>query len=377
MATSAENNRDPWGRSLTSTLRRWWWIPVVLAIVGGVVGGLAGAMAPRTAEALVHVQVTGVDTQNSANAIQSALIEASSREVYDAAAQRTGLDIATMRQNTDVAAVTNTTYLSVTATDRDPERAAALANALADSSVEASNRRINDRLSELTRTTSVLIGEQPLADPEAEEQRVIRLGAQLADQQGQMLTQSRRLTLMQGAEAGTATGVSLPLLAAMGVLGGALAGIALALLFGGRRGRMTSITEMRRVYPELEFIPARELPTVVSMEAHDLDRVVLTGVKAPAGAVRGLVEPVAAGFHAAGREVSVTDDVAGFGHSNGSRQQTATLLQSPLNSAIVKRAARDPHAMLLVLVRPHRTRFEWLDEHASHFGDRVCVVVDG
>lgn len=350
---------------------------MVLAVVGGIVGGLAGISAPKTAEALVHVQVSGPDSQNNAAAIQSSLVEAGSREVYDAAAQRTGVDVATLRQNTDVAAVTNTSYLSVTATDRDADRAAALANGLADAAVEASSRRITDQLNELTRRTSVLISEQPLTDPQAEEQRVSRLGGQLADQQGQMLTQSRRLTLMQGAEAATATGTSTPLLGAMGVLGGGLAGVALALLFGGRRGRMTSINEMRRVYPEIEFVPARELPTVVSMEAHDLDRVVLTGVKAPAGAVRGLVEPVAAGFHAAGRDVSVTDDVAAFGQLNGSRPASATLLQTQLSSAIVKRTARDPHAMLLVLVRPNRTRFEWLDEHVTQFGDRVCVVVDG
>lgn len=376
----AENNRDPWGRSLAATLRRWWWIPVVLGLVGAVVGGLAGISAPKTAEALVRVQTSNPDPQAVADAVQSAMLEASSRDVFESAAQKTGADMTTLRENAEVTAVVKTTFLSIKATDRDAETAARMANGLADAAVEASNARINDELTELTRTTGVLIKQQPLTEPDAEQQRVARLGGQLADHQGTLLMQSRRLSLLQAAEAAGAEGPSTALLGAMGLLGGVLAGGALALVFGGRRGQMTSMTEMRRVYPDLEFVPARELPTVISMEARDIDRVVLTGVRAPAGAVRGLVEPVAAGFHAGGREVAVTDDLAAFGRDsmNGNgRPRTATLLQTPLTSAILKRAARDENAMVLVLVRPHKTRFEWLDEHVNQFGDRVCVVVDG
>lgn len=378
MATSAENNRDPWGRSLTATLRRWWWIPVVLAIVGAIVGGLAGVSAPKSAEATVNVQFSSPDTDMTATAQQSALIEASSRDVFEAAANKLGMSPADLQQAAEVSAVVRTSFLSIKATDRDAEKAASMANAVADAAIAASNKRIDDELKELTRTTGVLIKSQPLADRAAEEARVARLGGQLADQQGQLVTQSRRLALLQSADANTAAGPSTVMLAAMGLLGGLLAGVALALVFGGRRGQMSSINEMRRVYPDLEFVPARELPAVVSMEADDIDRVVLTGVRAPAGAVRGLVEPVAAGFHAVGRDVAVTDDLATFGRGvSDGRPRTVTLLQTPLTSAIVKRTARDEHAMLLVLVRPHKTRFEWLDEHVNQFGDRVCIVVDG
>ena len=68
MATPALNNRDPWGRSLMATLRRWWWIPLVLGLVGAVVGGLAGISAPKTAEALVRGQTANPDPQAVAEA---------------------------------------------------------------------------------------------------------------------------------------------------------------------------------------------------------------------------------------------------------------------------------------------------------------------
>lgn len=378
MATPALNNRDPWGRSLMATLRRWWWIPLVLGLVGAVVGGLAGISAPKTAEAVVRVHTSSPDPQAVADSVQSAMIESSSREVYQGAAAKLGTDAVSLQKQAEISSVLKTPFLSVKATDRDPEAAAGLANGLAEAAVSASAKRVTDDLTELTRTTGVLIKQQPLTDADAEQERVTRLGGQLADQQGNLLMQSRRLSMLQTAEPAQAAGPSTPLLAAMGLVGGLLAGAALALLFGGRRGRMSSINEMRRVYPELEFVSARELPTVVSMEALDVDRVVLTGVRAPAGAVRGLVEPVAAGFQAVGRDVVVTDDLTALGHDDHQgRPRTATLLQTPLTSAVIKRTARDERGMLLVLVRPHKTRFEWLDEHVNQFGDRVCVVVDG
>ena len=91
MATPAENNRDPWGRSLTATLRRWWWIPALLGLVGAVVGGLAGVAAPKSATAIVNVQTSVPDADAIASAQQSALLEASSRDVMQTAAQKLGI----------------------------------------------------------------------------------------------------------------------------------------------------------------------------------------------------------------------------------------------------------------------------------------------
>lgn len=378
MATSAENNRDPWGRSLSATLRRWWWIPVALGIVGAILGGLAGLAAPKTAEALIRVQTSNPDPQAVSDAVQSAMLEASSRSVYDAAAKKAGIPADQLATEAEVTAVLKTTFLSVKASGDDGDTAARRANALAEAAVAASDKRVEAELTDLTKTTGDIIRQQPLRDPDAEAQRVSRLGGQLADQQGTLLTQSRRLSILQPASGDTAEGPSGPLMAAMGLVGGLLAGVALALVFGGRRGPMTSVAEMRRVYPGVEFVNTRELPTYVSMEAGDLDRVVLTGVRAPAGAIRALVEPVTLGFHAAGRDVTVTDDIAAYGQDGlQGRPHTATVLQTPLTSAIVRRTARDEHALLLVLVRPRKTRFEWLDEYVEQFGDRAVVVVDG
>lgn len=377
MATTAEKNRDPWGRSLVETLRRWWWVPVAAAVVGALLGGIAGFAGPKTAEAMVRVQTQG-DNQSIAQAIQSAVLESSTREVYTTAAAAIGVDVPTLRSHSEIASVLQSSVLSIKATDRDADRAAQYANALADAAVNVSNKRIEDELKALTDTTNQLVRNQRLTDPNAEQQRIVRLGDALADSQGRLLLQSRRLALLQRAEAAQATRVSPVLLTGMGAVGGGLLGVAVALLFGGRRGTIGSIGELRRVYPELEFVPARELPTIMSMEGAATDRVVLSGVRSPAGAIRGLVEPVAAGLRAAGRDVVVTEDVAQLGTDARllDGRLAVTILQAPLSSAIIKRAGRDERALLLVLVRPHKTRFEWLDEYVYQFGDRSYVVVD-
>ncbi|WP_168583422.1 hypothetical protein [Gephyromycinifex aptenodytis] len=379
VATSADSNRDPWGRSLTATLRRWWWLPLVLALVGALLGGIAGKAAPKTAEATLKVQTTAAEGAGLAEAVQSAVMEAGTREVYQDAAAKAGVTAKDLRKDSTIVNVLQSSVLSVKVTSSTAEKAAAEANALAEAAVARSTQRLSDELETLTQTTGKLIREDTLSVRAAEEQRVMRLGGSLADSQAQLLTQSRRLTLLQAAEADQVQSVSVGMMAAMGLLGGLLAGVALALLFGGRRGKMGSIAEMRRLYPDVEFVPARELPTVMSMEAATADCVVLTGVRAPAGAVRGLVEPVTAGIRATGRDVAVTDDVARLGQQSMGHDGTpsVTVLQTPMSNAVIKRAARDDRAVLFTLVRPHKTRFEWLDEHIHQFGARSYVVVDG
>ena len=379
MAKMAENNIDPWGRSLGETLRRWWWVPALLALVGGIIGGAAGVTSPKSAEALLRVQSTSDNPDALSRATQSAMSELGTQEVYAQAAKARGTDAATLRSGTEIAVVANSMLLSVTSTADTAANAAADANAIAQAGVTVSASRLQSDLTALTRSTETLIGSSQLRDVQAEQQRVIRLGGQLADSQGTLLTQSRQLSLLQPADSTQVRSASPVLLAGMGLIGGATLGVALTLLFGGRRGRMNSMREMRRLYPDIEFIPARDVPAIMSMEAGSADRIVLSGVRVPAGAVRGLVDPVTAGVHAAGRAAHVTEDVAQFGvpHDGPDGDRSVTVLQTPLSGTIVKRVARDPHSVLMVLVRPHKTRFEWLDEHATQFGDRTYVVVDG
>lgn len=380
MATGAENNIDPWGRSLTETLRRWWWIPAILALVGAVIGGAAGLNSPKESSALLRVQITSDNPDATTQAVQSAMSELGTNEVFTAAAGKAGVTAGVLRSHTEILAVPNSTSISVKVTAPDAAAAANEANAVAQAGIQAASTRLQNQLSAMTDSTEALIGDSRLADKQAEAQRVMRLGGQLADAQSALLTQSRQLTLLQSADAGAASATSPVLLAGMGFIGGGLAGIALTLLFGGRRGRMGSMREMRRLYPDIEFIPARDVPAVMSMEAGSADRIVLSGVRVPAGAVRSLVDPVTSGVHAVGRDVVVTEDVAQFGtdpKTNGGIDPSVTVLQTPLSGAIVKRVARDPRSVLMVLVRPHKTRFEWLDEHAAQFGDRTYVVVDG
>ncbi len=379
MANPAENNADPWGRSLIETLRRWWWVPAILAVLGAGVGLAAGVSSPKTAEALLAVRITSDNPDALSRAATSAVTEVSTGEVYAAAAQVLGESAADLRARSQVLVVPDSTVLAVRVTADTADNAAADANELAKAAVNQSARRLQNELRSLTTSTEALISGQGLRDAGAERARITQLGGALAGSQQALLTQSRQLSVLQSASADGASSTSPMLMGMLGAIGGALLGIAFTMLFGGRRGRLSSMREMRRLYPNLEFIPARDVPAIMSMEAASADRVVLSGVRVPAASVRALVEPVDAGVHAAGRDSHVTEDVAQFGaeHYGRDGHRQVTVLQTPLSGAIVRRVARDPRSVLMVLVRPHKTRFEWLDEHAGQFGDRTYVVVDG
>ncbi|GAB97086.1 hypothetical protein KILIM_056_00100 [Kineosphaera limosa NBRC 100340] len=379
MANVAENNADPWGRSLIETLRRWWWVAMAAAVIGAGVGLAAGVNSPRTAEAMLAVQIASDNPDALTRAATNAVTEANTQEVYAAAAQERHTDAPSLRSRSEILVVPNSTVLGVRVTADTAENASADANALAVAAVNQSARRMQNDLRSLTTNTETLMTTEPLADAQAERTRKNQLGGALAQSQQALLTQSRQLTVLQQADPAGATSTSPILLGLLGAIGGGLLGLALTMLFGGRRGRISSMREMRRLYPNLEFIPARDVPAIMSMEAGSSDRIVLSGVRVPAASVRGLVEPVEAGVHAAGRDTHVTEDVAQFGSEHYGRDgdRQVTVLQTPLSGAIVKRVGRDPRSVLLVLVRPHKTRFEWIDEHAAQFGERTYVVVDG
>ncbi len=379
MANVADSNVDPWGRSLIETLRRWWWIPAILAVLGAGVGLAAGVASPKTSQALLAVQVTSDNPDALTRAATNAVTEVSTQEVYAAAGQARGTSGADMRSRSEVLVLPDSTVLAVRVTADTADNAAADANELAKAAVNQAQTRLQNELRALTTNTETLITSEGLRDAQAERARINQLGSTLAGSQQTLLTQSRQLTVLQTANAEDATSTSPVLLGLLGIIGGGLLGLAFTMLFGGRRGRMNSMREMRRLYPNLEFIPARDVPAIMSMEAGSADRVVLSGVRVPAASVRSLVDPVNAGVMAAGRSPHVTEDVAQFGseHYDREGERLVTVLQTPLSGAIVKRVARDPRSVLIVLVRPHKTRFEWLDEHAGQFGERTYVVVDG
>ena len=379
VASSALTNIDPWGRSLGETLRRWWWVPAAFALVGAVLGGLIGSGSPSSVPALLRVQSTASNGDGLNQAAQSALTEMGTSEVFGRAASELGIAERDLRARTKLTTVPESLILQVEVSAPSPEEAVRDANAVAAAGVAASSERVANEMSSLTASTAEVIRTQRLADQNAEAQRVARLGAALAENQSQTLAQSRQLTVLQAAALEAATSTSRVMLILLGGVGAGLVGVALALFFGGRRGRMSKLGEMRRLYPDLEFIPARDVPAVLSMEMPTPQRVVITGVRAPVAAIRSLIDPVAEGFKAAGRDVVVTQNVAKYGASQSApavKGAPATVLETGLSTAIVKRVARDPEALLLVLVRPHKTRFEWLDEHSGQFGDRTYIVVD-
>lgn len=378
MANPAVTNVDPWGRSLGETLRRWWWVPVLFAILGAVIGGMVGSGSPSTATALLRVQSTANNGDGLNQAQTTALTEMGTSEVFQAAAQQIGATEPQLRERTEIAAVPNSLTIEVAVTGASPEEAARDANAFAEAAATASSSRVTEELAALTQATGQVIAGSNLNNSIAEQNRLGTLGSELAAAQSRTLSESRQVSVIQPATVEAASTTSRSMLILLGAVGLGMVGIALALLFGGRRGRMRRLSEMRRLYPGLEFIPARDVPAVLSMEVPTPERVVVTGVRAPAAAIHEMVDPVAEGLRSVGRDAVVTQNVATYGASQSTRTATVapvTVLETGLSTAIVKRVARDPDAVLMVLVRPGRTRFEWLDEYARQFGERTYIVV--
>lgn len=325
----------------------------------------------------MRVQSTANNGDGLNQAQSTALTEMGTSEVFQAAAQQIGVTETQLRARTEIAAVPNSLMIEVAVTAPSAEEAARDANAFAEAASAKSTERVTNELASLTQATGEIIQRSNLNNTIAEQNRLGTLGQELAAAQSRTLSESRQVTVIQPATAEAATGTSRAMLILLGAVGLGMIGVALALLFGGRRGKMRRLGEMRRLYPQLEFIPARDVPAVLSMEVPTPERVVVTGVRTPVANIRSLVDPVAEGLAAVGREAVVTQNVATYGASQsaGRTGGPVTVLETGLSTAIVKRVARDPEAVLMVLVRSGKTRFEWLDEYAGQLGDRTYIVV--
>ena len=205
MADVADSNIDPWGRSLSETLRRWWWIPTTLALLGVLVGVAAGLNSPKSATAIVSVQITSENPDALRQATQSAMTEVSTQEVFSNAATARNNNPTALRSRSEISIVPDSTMLAIKVTADTADAAAADANALAKAGVDQSASRMQNQLKALTQNTETLISGQGLRDTQAERTRITQLGGALAQSQQNLLTQSRQLTLLQSASAAVAT----------------------------------------------------------------------------------------------------------------------------------------------------------------------------
>lgn len=368
---------DPWGRSLWQAIRRMWLLPLLLGLLGAVAGGYAGNAAQPSAEALVRVAATSDDSTAMDRAVETAAQELDTAQIFATAAEQAGGTGADLRQRTQIAPATDSQVLTITVTAPSLDQAVAEADALVAAGVEQANDRRDSELEQLTEETRDLISSSKLSDASAERARVASLGDALAASQAQLIANARQLTLLAPATSSSET-PSPVLLAALGLVGGGLAGLALALVAGARRGRVRSAKELRRLYPHVPVLEQHELGSLVNMEVATTSTWVVGGFDQSGEELQPVIDQLSQHLHAANLQVEFSDSLSVLRERRGSRRASSnevTVVATPMNQAIVRSVERDPEASLLLVVQPEQTRNEWLDQYAAIFGEHTYFVV--
>ncbi|MBA8793242.1 hypothetical protein FHX74_000836 [Friedmanniella endophytica] len=430
---SSQNSFDPWGRSILATIRRWFVFPVALALLGAAAGFGVGSVAAPRGQATLLLQTAATDDSSIARALQSAVIEIGTTPIYVRAGKALGVDPKDLQTRTKVQAVSNAEMLTVTVTASNSTEAARQATAVAQAAVDLNQERTESDLKALTQSTRRLMTDSSSTLPErsAEAARQSALGSGLATSQSTLLSQSDQLSLLEAGSPGTAS-VGRTTLAGLGLLGGALLGVAIALVIGARRGRVHSTKELHQLYPHLPVLEEAELGAMLALEAGSFSTVIVGGARDGGGHLDALGKTVAAALETSGLQprlqsqptssarhqlAGVTTGAAGEGQpsyptaegqqlngthrngrstegglnghhhgqsgqawlpSTGRRAQTDAgvgVLVTTLNDAVVRRVNRDPNTLLVVSVEPRSTRLEWLDAYAADLSDRTYLLV--
>ncbi|HWJ53925.1 MAG TPA: hypothetical protein VNT24_11190, partial [Propionibacteriaceae bacterium] len=268
---------DPWGRSVVNAVRRWAYVPILLAALGAITGGLVGMAARPSAEALVSVRSSAVDGAGLERATESAALSMGTMPLFREAGRKSGIDPGELRSRTKIAVKPNTQIISITVTAKTSEQAVREATAIAAAAISLDSAGIPAELNQVTEAVRKLIREQTLSSAHAEQARLGQLGTELATRQGAVLADGRQLTLLQEAEPARLVPTT-QILIAMGGLVGMLIGLGVAQLLGVRRGTVQSGRELSQLYPEASVIQTADLRGMLGLEPR-VRTVFLAGIR--------------------------------------------------------------------------------------------------
>lgn len=337
-------------------LTRWYLVPVGLAVVAALAGGLASGITQPTAESLVSLSTsTQTDATGMARISETMVREMRTDAVFNEASRALGenADAQDLQARTRVAAVQSTMMISVQVTAPNADRAATEADAVV---AAVQKLELSARDAELDRVTSSIrklmtSRDARVADTQAEQARITRLGGALADSQASVATTATQLTVVQQARAVSNPVGPLTLAVACGI-GGLLVGGGIALLLGTGRGPVGTLSELEEIYPHVPVVAPELLPDVLAVEGEGIKTILVSGTAPNRDLLTGLRDRIAVQLlsnPATGRDLSV--------------------LAAPLSDAVVRRVNTDPSVILLVGVDPATVRLEelngWLDRVSS------------
>lgn len=344
----------------TLALKRLFYIPVGLAVLGAIAGGVAAGVTRPTAEALVSLSIDQTDATSVARASETMVREIRTDAVFNEASRALGenSDPTELRDRTRVAAVQSTTMISVQVVNQDPNRGADEANAVV-AAVQTIEQEARE--SELERVTASIrklmtSSDSKVSNKEAEQARITRLGGALADSQASVATMANQLTIVQHARP-VAAMVGPVTLALVCGLGGALLGAGIALVMGVRHGRVRSMRELEEIMPQVPLITTELLPDALALEGDRIDTILITGTPDTGDRLTGLRDRIAAQLH-----------------STPAPRRDLHVLAAPLSEAVLRRVSTDPSVLLVLAVDPATVRLEDLSGSLDRLATRSYLL---
>jgi len=351
-----------WGGDLVNALRRWWFLPLLLAAVGAAGAASVASEVQPSATAVVRVESPALDGSGIERSVRQAAVEFGTTSVLTAAGTRT--PVTELRKRTQIAASGDSQTISITVTAPTAAEAVTQANAIAKAGVANSLARTNASLKAATRAASQALTTNRLSNSKAERARVARVGDQLATRQSDISGGIERYSVAQSAELAPA-GLGAKLLALVGAISGGVLGGLAALLLGARRGSLRSAAEAARTYPGLAVMGVDDVVALArSRWLGAAEMVVLTlpgGRHDPAEVAAGLRDRLQASS-GAGR------------HHAGSMEdwRISTMPSSPLALRLL---AGRPEVVTLVAVEPKHTTHSSLRPVAGLLGPASALLV--
>lgn len=337
------------------SIKRWYPIPITLAVIGALLGALGGTSIRPTAEALVSVVARNQDPTAMARVMETTVQQVRAPAVFERAAMSLGEDIDPddLRDRTRISAVSTSQILAVYVVAATVDEATRQADAVVDAAIRHEQAGRTVALKRVTESVRSLMeaATSKVKDAGTEQARLIRLGAALADSQSTVALGEVSLEPLQSARPArlSASATSVALFCG---LGGGLLGLAVALLLGVTRGPVANLQEMGRLYPHLPVIDRRDLDDVLALEANTIATILIAGVSSDRERLGALREQLASSRPA----------------------NELTLLVSGLNDTVVRRVNSDASTLVLVAVDTTTLQLKSLGRRLDQLTTRAYLM---
>ena len=245
-------------------LRRWWWLVVSITLASEIFALKVLDHSTYSAVALVQAETTRIESRAIDQAAKGAVVRIRSQGTFALAAEETGIAKEIIEERTRVSVIPETDVVRISVTDDDEASAVTTANSVAKASIAIDERRVAQRLDDVTADAARLLRQNRLRSDDAERAREDALGSALGAQQSEQIISEGRIRLLSLAAVGDTERLTSRLAALVVSLGGLLLGCALALALGARRGRLRSRRHAKDLYPLATVVNASDFGYVTA-----------------------------------------------------------------------------------------------------------------